>query len=74
MYRNVVDKVEWYRKAAEQGHTCAQFSVGEMYEYGKGVDKNNSIAVEWYRKAAKRGHADAQTSLDNLTKRLQKII
>jgi len=64
-YRSGVDNneataVEWYRKAAEQGHADAQFNLGLMYRYGDGVDKNEATAVEWYRKAADQGHADAQ--------------
>ena len=29
---------KWYRKAADQGCTQAQFSLGAMYHYGQGVD------------------------------------
>ena len=58
---------EWYRNAAEQGHSNAQDRLELMYEYGHGVDKNLSTAVEWYRKAAEQGDSDAQRSLDRLT-------
>lgn len=40
---------------AEQGDIEAQFDVGEMYEKGKGTDKDNVKAFGWYLKAAKQG-------------------
>ena len=58
--------VEWYRKAAEQGHADAQYNLGWMYENGKGVDPNDSTAVEWYRKGAEQGLADAQCNLGSM--------
>jgi len=64
--------VEWYRKAAKQGHAGAQFNLGKMYENGFGVDKNDSRAVKWYRKAAKQGDALARHNLDRLTDKLSK--
>jgi len=59
--------MEWYRKAAEQGHVYAPRYLGEMCENGYGVEKKISTAVEWYRKAAERGDAIAQRDLDHLT-------
>ena len=56
MYQNGygVDKnnstaVGWYRKAAEQGNAIAQVSLGVMYEFGWGVNKDYNAA---HRKAA----------------------
>jgi len=37
--KNDSSAVEWYRKAAEQGHADAQFSLRDMYQHGWGVDK-----------------------------------
>ena len=54
---------EWYRRAAEQGHVCAQSWFGYRYLTGSGVDKNYSIAKEWYHKAAEQGYADAQFNI-----------
>jgi TIR domain-containing protein/Sel1 repeat-containing protein len=55
--------VQWYRKAAEQGHAGAQYSLGRMYDLGWGVAEDNHQAVQWYRKAAEQGHAGAQYNL-----------
>ena len=42
-------------KAAEQGDAAAQYNLGWMYRFGKGVQQNYSKAVKWYRKAAEQG-------------------
>ncbi len=55
--------VEWYRKAAEQGHTIAQSNLGFMYAIGLGVLQDYAEAVKWFRKAAEQGHAKAQYNL-----------
>ena len=65
----IVDKVilealpDRYRKAAEQGYADAQFFLGDMYDNGRGVQKDYAQAVKWYRKAAEQGDAMAQGSL-----------
>ncbi len=64
--KNYSTAVEWYRKAAEQGHAGAQYYLGNMYFFGQGVDYNRSTAVVWYRKAAKQGHAFAQYNLGEM--------
>ncbi len=61
--RSYLTAVEWYRKAAEQGHANAQFLLGSMYHFGEGIDRNFSTAASWYRKAAERGHVIAQWRL-----------
>ena len=48
---------------AEQGDAGAQYSLGLMYDEGRGVPKNNQQAVKWYRLAAEQGHASAQYAL-----------
>lgn len=50
-------------KLAEQGNAEAQYKVGEMYETGKGADKNIEQAREWYDKSAKQGHKKAEYKL-----------
>ena len=52
-----------YRKAAVQDDADAQWNLGEMYAYGKGVAKDENMAVVLYRKAAKQGNAQAQVNL-----------
>ncbi|MDR3357639.1 MAG: sel1 repeat family protein [Desulfovibrio sp.] len=46
---------KWFRKAAEQGHSDAQYDLGEMYATGGGVTKDDAKAAEWYGKSLSRG-------------------
>jgi len=55
--------LEWYTKAASQGHDRAQFNLGSMYCNGDGVRKNRKKALEWYTKAASQGNERAQNNL-----------
>ncbi len=58
--KSAEEAVWWYRKAAEQGHVCAQRLLGKCYADGEGVKKSVENAALWYRKAAEQGDADAQ--------------
>ena len=42
---------KWFRKPTEQGYANAQFSLGVMYQNGKGVMQNGVTAADWYYKA-----------------------
>ena len=48
------------RALAEQGDAEAQFSLGIMYDSGRGVPQDATEAIRWYRLAADQGFADAQ--------------
>ena len=54
------EAVVWYRKAAEHGLAKAQKNLGDMYFFGRGVDKDYQKAIDWYTKAADQQFADAQ--------------
>jgi hypothetical protein len=58
-----VQAAQWYRKAADQGHPHAQFTLGVCYVNGKGVTSDQVEAVNWWRKSAEQGYADAQFDL-----------
>jgi hypothetical protein len=45
---------------ALRGEARAQYSVGQLYEKGQGVDQDLSTALSWYRKAAEQNHAKSQ--------------
>ena len=61
--KNYSEAERWYRKAAGQGDAEAQYSLGWMYEQGKGVSQDYSEAAKWYREAAVQGDAEAQNNL-----------
>ena len=48
---------------ADTGMAEAQYALGIMYDYGKGVPENDAEAVKWYRKAADQGYVKAQYNL-----------
>jgi TonB family protein len=55
-----------FRQAAERGLPRAQRSLGELYQSGQGVAKDDVEAVKWYRKAAGKGDARAQSNLGSM--------
>lgn len=52
---------DWLRKAAEQGHSMAQYNLGLTYE-----DWDYKETVNWYTKAAEHGNSLAQHNLGHL--------
>ncbi len=65
-YDNDNISVEWYNKAAEQGHSGAQNNLGCWYKTGYGFfksNKDNQKALYWFRKAARQGNPYAQYNL-----------
>lgn len=50
--QNYQQAVQWYQKAANQGHAKAQGNLGYMYKNGLGVAQNLKQARYWYTKAA----------------------
>src|SRR5512134_1893782 len=51
------------RPLAKQGLPEAQYSLGVMYDNGRGVQQDYAEAMKWYRKAAEQGDAPAQYNL-----------
>ena len=63
---NVSDQaqaLQWYRKAADQGHCAAQFHLAQMHARGKGSVRDEAAAMMWLRRAAEAGHGGAQYHL-----------
>jgi TPR repeat protein len=52
-----------WRPLAEKGDAAAQYSIGFMYDQGKGVPQDYAEAARWFRKAADQGDARAQYSI-----------
>ena len=63
LQRDDEQAVYWFRKAADQDHPGAQFSLGWRYEFGGGVDRNPEYAVHWYKKSAEHEYLKAQINL-----------
>ncbi|WP_243382622.1 tetratricopeptide repeat protein [Geothrix alkalitolerans] len=45
-----------FRRAADQGHTLAQFALARAYRYGLGTRKDQAEALRWAEAAAQGGH------------------
>ncbi len=58
-----LEAIEWYRRAAGQGHAGAQFQLGWAYSKGRGVAKDNNEAAKWYQKAADQDYKHAPLNL-----------
>lgn len=58
-----VRSISELKKEATSGDVKAQISLGWLYEYGKGVPRDESKAVNWYRTAADNGSVKAQLLL-----------
>jgi TPR repeat protein len=61
--------VEWFRKAAARDYAPAEFQMGQLYDFGFGVPKNEKRALEWYMKAAQHGSAPAARALGDVYRR-----
>lgn len=54
---------DWCLRAARNDDRRAQYVVGWMHYYGKGVGRDYEAAFKWYREAALQGDARAMTFL-----------
>lgn len=61
--RDEIEAFKAMRRRAETGEAEAQFKLGAMYAYGRGIAKDEAEAAGWLRKAATQNHLAAQTRL-----------
>jgi TPR repeat protein len=47
------------KASAEAGDADAQYTLGELYRNGQGVEQDFKEALKWYQKAADQGYAAA---------------
>ena len=62
------EAVDWYKKAAAQGHARAQFILGVLYLDGHGVKKDFDVALRLINEAATSGEQRAKEWLTDLSK------
>ena len=55
-----------FQKAAERGDVKADFQLGVMYLYGRGVKEDSSTAASYFKKAADKGNAGASLVLGRM--------
>ena len=61
--KHVGKALDWYRRAAEQGHATAQTYLGSFYAEGEIVPQDFEEAVKWYRMAAEQDFDQAQFNM-----------
>ncbi len=54
------DSTKVFLRKALDGSREDQFQVGQMYEQGRDVPRNDSLALKWYKRSAEKGFPDAQ--------------
>lgn len=57
------EALRFWRRTAERGDPGAQYLLGLMHNWGRGVPQDYFAAVSWYHRAAEQGVAVAQTLL-----------
>ena len=62
LYRNF-QRNAVVNKFRQAGDADAQFEMGVLHQYGRGVPQNLFEAVSFYRNAAEQGHLGAQSNL-----------
>jgi TPR repeat protein len=55
-----------FRRAAEAEFAPAQTNLAALYDWGKGVGNDETLAFAWYRRAAEQGDSFAQANLGSL--------
>ena len=64
------EAVQWFRRAAEQGHAEAQFGLGLMYSTGKGVPQDYVAAHLFFNLAGAKGDEEARKARDVLAAKM----
>ena len=49
----------WLNRSAKQDYAEAQNSLGLLYDYGKGCERNPLLAMNWYQRAGDQSHPQA---------------
>lgn len=65
------ERVRFYIQAAENGLIDAQCELGQLYGYGRFVEKDLEKALMWYQRAAAQGYKPAQTSVETIKSMLR---
>ena len=68
--QDYVHAFKMLKPLAQKGNADAQYALGYMYYYGKGVPKDYQLAVKWMRAAASQGQPLAQQALGQLQEQI----
>ena len=62
MLKDPEKKIKWLEKAAKNGSGAAMLTLGKLYAYGEGVEKNPNKALDYFRAASSNGYHDEAVS------------
>ncbi|MBR91122.1 MAG: hypothetical protein CMO66_07680 [Verrucomicrobiales bacterium] len=68
--QNFALAAEWYRRAALQGLSVGQISLGLFYFHGAGVEKDPVKAYKWLLLSAGNGHEKAAKYCEEIAREL----
>jgi hypothetical protein len=60
---SIADAIKLYRRSADEGFAGSLNNLGDLYEKGLGVEKNDKFSVYLYSRAAERGEPTGYFSL-----------
>jgi TPR repeat protein len=64
--QDYVEAMKWMKKAHDQGYLPATHAMGDFYQLGWGVGKDQGVAMKYFREAATKGFPAAQAMLGRL--------
>lgn len=64
--KEFIDALYWYKKAATHGNVQGMNSLGNMYDFGTGVNENDAEALKWFLKAAEKNDPAAISNLGTI--------
>ena len=62
MLKDPEKKIKWFEKAAKNGSGAAMLTLGKLYAYGEGVEKNPNKALDYFRAASSNGYHEEAVS------------
>jgi len=60
------EALRWYRIAAAQGNSEAEYYIGDAYSRGLEDSPDEAAAIKWYQRAAAKGNFDALNHLGDM--------
>ncbi len=61
---NAAEAARWFRQAAEQNYSPAEYKLGAAYTSGDGVARDLDAAIQWLSRALGHGNQGAKVLLD----------
>ena len=71
--KDYTEAVNWYQKAADQGHMHAQINLGMLYANGRGTARDPVMAYVWFKVASSDSDSESDVTT-HLIEKLKKIM